>query len=79
MISWAVVQVWGNLADLIQDHFHYVLCYLVVVALISFAVCYYKGPVSDTRSLNLIKWTLQAVAVMTVFLSMQVRLAEYFF
>ena len=73
VVSWAIMQVWGNLRELLQTHLQYVVIYVGVVGLISFAVCYYKGPVRDPRSLNLIKWTIQLVAAAAVFLSMQVE------
>lgn len=37
----------------------YVIGYLLLSALISFIVCYRLGPVSNPRSKNLIKWSLQ--------------------
>ncbi|KAJ8384100.1 hypothetical protein AAFF_G00208910 [Aldrovandia affinis] len=39
------------------------LGYLVVSGLVSFAVCYKRGPIRDERALGLMSWVLQALAV----------------
>ena len=44
------------------------VAYVVAAALISFAVLYRMSPPSDVRSLNLIQWTIQLVAVAFVYL-----------
>ena len=43
--------------------------YVLAAGLISFAVIYRMGPPSDHRTLNLITWSMQLVAVVMVFLS----------
>ena len=47
----------------------YVLGYLAVSGLLSFAVCYWYGPIKDRRSQTLIKWFLQLVGLSCVYLS----------
>ncbi|CAB0003411.1 unnamed protein product, partial [Nesidiocoris tenuis] len=51
--------VWDNIRTLLVDHKVYVLYYVLATGTISFYVCYRLGPVSDPRSMDLIKWTLQ--------------------
>ena len=45
------------------------LGYLVTSALVSFAVCYRMGPVDNPRTLNLIQWSMQLVALVLVYMS----------
>ncbi|KAF0305108.1 Nuclear envelope integral membrane protein 1 [Amphibalanus amphitrite] len=47
----------------------YVLGYLAVSGLLSFAICYWYGPVKDRRSQTLIKWFLQLVGLGCVYMS----------
>ncbi|KAK2494013.1 hypothetical protein MC885_005347 [Smutsia gigantea] len=44
----------------------YVLGYVLVVGLLSFAVCYKHGPLVDKRSINLVTWTLQLLALLLI-------------
>lgn len=37
--------------------------------LISFAVCYRFGPPSDVRTVNIIKWALQLLALIGIYFS----------
>lgn len=55
----------------LELYYVYVIGYFAVAALISFAVCYYKGPVADPRSLNLIKWSIQLLALVMLYNSSQ--------
>ncbi|XP_077993870.1 nuclear envelope integral membrane protein 1-like [Glandiceps talaboti] len=41
-----------------NTHFQVVFGYIALSALVSFAVCYRYGPVTEQRTLNLIKWTI---------------------
>lgn len=46
---------------------------MVVAGLISFAGVYRYGPLTDKRSINLVQWSMQLVALLCVFLSSQYR------
>ncbi|XP_039288966.1 nuclear envelope integral membrane protein 1a-like isoform X2 [Nilaparvata lugens] len=46
----------------------YVIGYFFTTSLISFIVYYRFGPVSDPRSINLIKWCLQGAALVSIFM-----------
>ena len=72
MAGYAVQYLWENLESLLRLYPQYVAAYVAVAALISFAVCYYKGPVTDTRSLDLIKWTIQLIALGLIYGSTQI-------
>jgi len=61
--------IWYNLRQYVMENHVYVLGYLVVTALASFAVCYRMGPVSNPRTINLIQWTMQLAAMVLIYLS----------
>jgi len=61
---------------LIQYHV-YVLGYLLVSALASFAFCYRMGPVENPRTINLIQWTMQLVALILIYLSSYHQVASF--
>ncbi|KAF6206918.1 hypothetical protein GE061_018154 [Apolygus lucorum] len=61
--------VWDNIRTILVDYKVYVLYYALGTGLISFVICYRIGPVTDPRSVDLIKWTLQAVALIFIFSS----------
>ena len=54
---------------LTEQYFHLVVGYIFIAGLISFAVIYRMGPPSDHRTLNLITWSMQLVALSMIFLS----------
>lgn len=54
--------------ELLAQYWLYVLVYVVASGLISFAVLYIKG-VSNSRTMDVLSWTLQLVGVGLLFLS----------
>ena len=56
-------------SEAIFNNWRYVLGYVVVAGLTSFAVLYRLGPVQNPRTLDLIQWSIQLVALVLVFLS----------
>lgn len=48
-----------NAKLIVLEHYQYVLGYIGVSGLISFAICYRLGPLSNPRSKKLIQWSLQ--------------------
>ncbi|XP_014670924.1 PREDICTED: nuclear envelope integral membrane protein 1-like, partial [Priapulus caudatus] len=63
---------WENISSVLQAYMIYVAAYVAIAATVSFAVCYRKGPVTDARSLDLIQWAMQAVALAAVYYGTQV-------
>ncbi|XP_071444868.1 nuclear envelope integral membrane protein-like isoform X2 [Hetaerina americana] len=61
--------VWSNLQTLLVEYPSFVLSYTCITAFVSFIVCYRFGPVTDPRSKNLIKWSLQATSLGLIFFS----------
>ena len=58
-----------NIKVYVMEYQVYVLGYLVTSALVSFAVCYRMGPVDNPRTLNLIQWSMQLVALVLIYVS----------
>lgn len=65
--------VWQNLQMLAQTYGEYLLYYCLFTGLVSFIICYRYGPPTDKRSKNLIKWSLQGVALILVWLSTDLK------
>lgn len=54
--------------EFVRENWFYLLVYIITAGLVSFAVLYRIGP-AHPRSLQLIQWFLQLVALFVVFLS----------
>lgn len=61
--------VFENIQPILISYQKYVAIYLLATSCISFAVCYYKGCPESQRSLNLIKWSLQLIGLLSIFFS----------
>ncbi|ESO11675.1 hypothetical protein HELRODRAFT_108925 [Helobdella robusta] len=66
-------RVYENFVDLMGNHFDYLIVYVIITSVISFAVCYYKGPVSNPRLLTLIKWSIQLIGVIFMYFGCQLE------
>lgn len=73
---WALQYAWENIYSIVESYSYYVLGYFATAGLVSFGVCYYKGPVTDPRSLSLIKWTLQLCALALVYFGTQLTVVS---
>lgn len=56
--------------DFIKQNLTYVICYVLVAGLVSFAVMYRVGPAHE-RTMKLVQWFLQLVALVLVYASTQ--------
>ncbi|KAK4881003.1 hypothetical protein RN001_004322 [Aquatica leii] len=56
-----------NIRTIIVVYYNYVIWYAVVTGLISFIICYRWGPVTNERTRNLIRWSLQALGLVAIF------------
>ena len=54
----------------VHDNLFFVICYIVVSGMVSFAILYRMGPAHE-RTITLVKWFLQLAGLFLVFLSMQ--------
>ncbi|CAH1407213.1 unnamed protein product [Nezara viridula] len=60
---------WDNIRTIALEYQSYVFYYIIATGVISFIICYRIGPVSDPRSINIIKWLMQAVGLGLIFMS----------
>ncbi|XP_058954860.2 nuclear envelope integral membrane protein 1-like [Pocillopora verrucosa] len=58
----------GHLKELMVNQYQWVIGYLVIVGTISFCVCYYRGPVTSDRGLDLIRWMLQFIGLTLLYM-----------
>jgi len=65
-----MTRTWFNIKEyMTEQYIHLVVGYVVIGGIISFAVVYRMGPPSDHRTLNLIQWSMQFIALLMVSLS----------
>lgn len=67
---------WQDFQNLAFSHLEYIIAYLLVAGLVSFGVCYYKGPVSNPRLLDLIKWSIQLLSVVLIYSGTQISVVS---
>ncbi len=67
----AAIAYWvmDNFREVLLGNWEYVVCYVVAAGLISFAVIYRWGGVSNPRTFDLIQWSMQLLGLTLVFLS----------
>nr|CDJ86879.1 Protein of unknown function DUF2215 domain containing protein [Haemonchus contortus] len=64
--------VWKNFTAIALQYQTYLAAYFVTVMAISFAVCYKRGPPTDSRSHDIAEWALQAISLLLIYVSSQV-------
>ena len=70
--AWLLQYLWQNVEELLSRYSYYVAIYFVTAGIISFAVCYYRGPVTNPRLLDLIRWSIQLLAIALIYYSSQI-------
>ncbi|XP_066960082.1 nuclear envelope integral membrane protein isoform X2 [Macrobrachium rosenbergii] len=73
LFIYLVQYVWQNFVELIKEYQAVAIGYVIVAGLISFAVVYRCGPLTDQRSVNLVQWAMQLISLVAVFFSSQYR------
>ncbi|XP_072020817.1 nuclear envelope integral membrane protein 1-like isoform X2 [Amphiura filiformis] len=61
ILNWVV----SNFLEL--QYKEYLIGYVVCTGLVSFAVCYYFGPVTNHRTVKLLQWSLQLIGLLCVY------------
>ena len=61
-----------ELQSILQDYWQYVIGYVVVFGFLSFAVVYKFGPITDTRTLDLVRWILQGLGLCFIYSGTQI-------
>uniref|UniRef100_A0A915LHY7 Transmembrane protein n=1 Tax=Meloidogyne javanica TaxID=6303 RepID=A0A915LHY7_MELJA len=65
---------WRNFSIIFLEYRFYAILYLGIFTIISLAVCYRMGPPEDERSLNLMEWSLQIIALALIYFFNQSRI-----
>ncbi|XP_014292618.1 nuclear envelope integral membrane protein isoform X2 [Halyomorpha halys] len=60
---------WDNIRTIALEYQSYVFYYIIATGILSFIICYRIGPVSDPRSINIIKWLMQAFGLGLILMS----------
>ena len=76
MIAWATSMMKDNLLHFITSYPHYFIIYIAIVGVASFLFCYWRGPITHHRSFQIIQWSIQLVAMTTIYQSTQLREAS---
>ncbi|XP_061413048.1 LOW QUALITY PROTEIN: nuclear envelope integral membrane protein 1a-like [Lethenteron reissneri] len=74
---YAMQWTYRHLGELLADHKMYVAGYLAAVGFVSFAVCYRLGPVTNERSLHIMTWTLQLLALLFIYNGTQISTISF--
>lgn len=64
---YAIQMLVENLQMILMLYYKYIFGYIVFSILVSFVVCYRYGPVTNPRSIDLIRWTLQVIVIYVAF------------
>ncbi|XP_011304185.1 transmembrane protein 194A isoform X2 [Fopius arisanus] len=67
--TWLANILWENAQIILLQYRDYVLWYLLATSLISFIICYRIGPVTNTRTKNIIQWFLQGCGLLMIYFS----------
>jgi len=74
---WILRAIFRNLSSVVSSYRDVVVAYIGISVVVSFAICYYRGPITEPRLLDLIKWLLQAVGLLMVYAGCQVSLTYW--
>ncbi|XP_075154760.1 nuclear envelope integral membrane protein-like [Haematobia irritans] len=66
---YVIQMLWENLQVIIVTYRTYVFWYILITGMISFFFCYRWGPPTNKRSKNIVKWLLQLMSLILIYLS----------
>ncbi|XP_015127406.1 nuclear envelope integral membrane protein 1 isoform X2 [Diachasma alloeum] len=67
--TWLANILWENGQIILLQYRDYILWYVLATSLISFIICYRIGPVTNTRTKNIIQWFLQGSGLLMIYFS----------
>ncbi|KAH6922128.1 hypothetical protein HPB50_009668 [Hyalomma asiaticum] len=73
LVLYLLQLLWSNVYQVLADYKNVLAGYIGFTALLSFAVCYRVGPPTNPRTLDLIQWSLQLLALAGVITSSELR------
>ncbi|XP_055071651.2 nuclear envelope integral membrane protein 2 [Misgurnus anguillicaudatus] len=72
-----IQRVLNNWDDIISEHWMELLAYVLISGLVSFAICYKHGPITNKRTLILMTWCMQVVGIVLLYHGLTYPLAFY--
>lgn len=66
---YVIQMLWDNLQLIVLTYRTYVFWYICITGIVSFFFCYRWGPPTNKRSKNIIKWLLQLMSLVLIYLS----------
>lgn len=80
MLSLYAIQILvENLNIILILYYKYILGYILFSILVSFVICYRYGPVTNSKSIDLIRWTLQVIIIYFTQVNIQYNLFIIYF
>ncbi|CAL7939298.1 unnamed protein product [Xylocopa violacea] len=70
--------IWENAQLIALQYREWVMWYILLVSFISFAICYWLGPVKNARTIKLIEWFLQIAGLIAMYYSSYFREVSFF-
>jgi hypothetical protein len=67
MFVFAYKWLFDNFKNMAESFQLYIAAYLTFMAVISAIYCYYKGPITNPRALNIIEWLLKSLGIFLVY------------
>ncbi|XP_016301145.1 nuclear envelope integral membrane protein 2-like [Sinocyclocheilus anshuiensis] len=63
--------------DIVTEHWMELLVYVLISGLVSFAVCYKHGPITNKHTLNFMTWGMQVVSMVLLYYGITIPPAYY--
>ncbi|XP_067123313.1 nuclear envelope integral membrane protein isoform X2 [Centruroides vittatus] len=73
LVLYLLQLIWENIKSLVESYREFLIAYFIIIAVISSTICYYYGPVTNYKTLNLIQWSLQLIGLSIIFFSSEFR------
>jgi hypothetical protein len=70
---YAIQMLIENLNMILILYYKYILGYIGFSVLVSFVICYRYGPVTNPRSIDLIRWTLQVITILIIIICILIK------
>ncbi|CAG9815735.1 unnamed protein product [Phaedon cochleariae] len=67
VVIYALQLIWANMQTILTGYKLFVVWYIIGTGLLSFIFCYRWGPVENKRTINLIRWSMQLLGLVTIF------------
>ena len=73
LIAFTIRWIFLNFKGLAESLQVYLLYYIIASALLSWAYCYYRGPIRNERALNLIEIILKIIAIIFIYMGTSLK------